>query len=120
MLHWLLQLLDPQGLQQIIASGGLAVLTAIIFAETGLLVGFFLPGDSLLFLAGTMTAVNLLDPSRPPPARALRHRLRAGGRGGGRQLAQLPARTHGREPRLVAAGRPLRHPRAARAGARLL
>jgi membrane-associated protein len=71
MVHWLLQLLDPQGIQQIIASGGLAVLTAIIFAETGLLVGFFLPGDSLLFLAGAMSAVNLLDPSRPPPLDAV-------------------------------------------------
>jgi len=71
MLHWLHQLLDPQGLQQIIASGGLAVLVAIIFAETGLLVGFFLPGDSLLFLAGTMCSVNLLDPARPPPLEAL-------------------------------------------------
>ncbi len=71
MLHWLLQLLDPQGIQHIIASGGLAVLAAIIFAETGLLVGFFLPGDSLLFLAGTMCAVNLLDPSQPPPLDAL-------------------------------------------------
>jgi membrane-associated protein len=71
MLHWLHQLLDPQGIQQIIASGGLAVLVAIIFAETGLLVGFFLPGDSLLFLAGTMCSVNLLDPSLPPPLDAL-------------------------------------------------
>lgn len=51
----------------LIASGGLAAITAIVFAETGLLVGFFLPGDSLLFLAGAMTAVNLLDPTLPPP-----------------------------------------------------
>jgi membrane-associated protein len=71
MLHWLHQLFDPQGIQQLIASGGLAVLAAIIFAETGLLVGFFLPGDSLLFLAGTMCSVNLLDPARPPPLDAI-------------------------------------------------
>jgi membrane-associated protein len=32
--------------------GGLAMLAAVIFAETGLLVGFFLPGDSLLVTAG--------------------------------------------------------------------
>src|ERR1700742_2665935 len=32
--------------------GGLWVLLFIIFAETGLMVGFFLPGDSLLFVAG--------------------------------------------------------------------
>ena len=36
----------------IIAHGGLYVVTAIIFAETGLFVGFFLPGDSLLFITG--------------------------------------------------------------------
>jgi membrane-associated protein len=40
---------DVQGL---VRFGGLAALTAIIFAETGLLVGFFLPGDSLLVTAG--------------------------------------------------------------------
>lgn len=36
----------------IIAHGGLFLLLFIIFAETGLFVGFFLPGDSLLFVAG--------------------------------------------------------------------
>src|SRR5580692_6462761 len=35
--------------------GGLWVLLFIIFAETGLLLGFFLPGDSLLFVAGIYT-----------------------------------------------------------------
>jgi membrane-associated protein len=40
---------DVQG---IVTWGGLALLTFIIFAETGLLVGFFLPGDSLLVTAG--------------------------------------------------------------------
>jgi len=35
---------------------GLLGLLAIIFAETGLLVGFFLPGDSLLFTAGMVAA----------------------------------------------------------------
>ena len=40
---------DVQG---IITWGGLAALVLIIFAETGLLVGFFLPGDSLLVTAG--------------------------------------------------------------------
>jgi membrane-associated protein len=38
--------------QGIIRWGGLVALTAVIFAETGLLVGFFLPGDSLLVTAG--------------------------------------------------------------------
>lgn len=36
----------------IIQSGGLLLVAAIIFAESGLLVGFFLPGDSLLFAVG--------------------------------------------------------------------
>jgi membrane-associated protein len=36
----------------IIEWGGMAALIAVVFAETGLLVGFFLPGDSLLVTAG--------------------------------------------------------------------
>lgn len=36
----------------IIESGGLLLIAVIIFAESGLLVGFFLPGDTLLFGAG--------------------------------------------------------------------
>lgn len=36
----------------IIANGGYYLILAIIFAETGLFIGFFLPGDSLLFVAG--------------------------------------------------------------------
>jgi len=42
-------LLDPKFY---IENGGLWVLLFIVFAETGLMVGFFLPGDSLLFVAG--------------------------------------------------------------------
>jgi membrane-associated protein len=38
--------------QAIVRVGGLALITAIIFAETGLFFGFLLPGDSLLFTAG--------------------------------------------------------------------
>ena len=37
-------------------NGGLALLGAIVFAESGLLVGFFLPGDSLLFIAGFLAS----------------------------------------------------------------
>ena len=37
-------------------NGGLLLLAAIVFAESGLLIGFFLPGDSLLFIAGFFTA----------------------------------------------------------------
>lgn len=46
-------------------SGGLALLGAIVFAESGLLVGFFLPGDSLLFIAGFLSSSaggNILPP----------------------------------------------------------
>lgn len=38
--------------ESIISAGGILLVSAIIFAESGLLVGFFLPGDSLLFGAG--------------------------------------------------------------------
>jgi membrane-associated protein len=40
---------------------GYAVLFAIVFAETGMLVGFFLPGDSLLFLVGAVGGAGDLD-----------------------------------------------------------
>ena len=36
----------------LIATGGIALIAAIVFAESGLLIGFFLPGDTLLFGAG--------------------------------------------------------------------
>ena len=41
---------------ELIRIGGLVGLIAIVFAETGLLVGFFLPGDSLLITAGLFAA----------------------------------------------------------------
>ena len=41
-----------QFIEWIITNGGLYFLLLVIFAETGLFVGFFLPGDSLLFAAG--------------------------------------------------------------------
>src|SRR3954465_13449436 len=41
-----------QFIEWIIHNGGLYFLLFIVFAETGLFVGFFLPGDSLLFVAG--------------------------------------------------------------------
>jgi len=43
-------------IEQWLDKGGLALASLIIFAETGLLVGFFLPGDSLLFLAGFLAS----------------------------------------------------------------
>ena len=48
-----MSILDPE---TIIATGGLALIAFIVFAESGLLFGFFFPGDSLLFLAGTLAA----------------------------------------------------------------
>lgn len=45
-----------EGLVHLIQSGGLVVLVAIVFAETGLLLGFFLPGDSLLITAGILSS----------------------------------------------------------------
>jgi membrane-associated protein len=45
----------------IIEWGGLALLTLIVFTETGLLFGFFLPGDSLLVTAGVFAASGLLN-----------------------------------------------------------
>ena len=47
--------------QNIIQYGGLALLLFIIFAETGLFFGFFLPGDSLLFVAGLLTTSKYID-----------------------------------------------------------
>ena len=41
--------------QYLVRVGGYVGLTAIIFSETGLLVGFFLPGDSLLVTAGLLS-----------------------------------------------------------------
>jgi membrane-associated protein len=48
-------LYSPEGLTTIIRTFGLLGLTAIVFAETGLLLGFFLPGDSLLVTAGILS-----------------------------------------------------------------
>jgi membrane-associated protein len=49
-------LYNPEKLIELIRSGGYVVLAAIVFAETGLFIGFFLPGDSLLFTAGLVAA----------------------------------------------------------------
>jgi membrane-associated protein len=48
-------------LDDLVRWGGYAVLVAIVFTETGLLVGFFLPGDSLLITAGLVAAAGGLD-----------------------------------------------------------
>ena len=54
-------LTGAQSLDALIQWGGYAILVAIVFTETGLLVGFFLPGDSLLITAGLVAATGALD-----------------------------------------------------------
>ncbi len=51
--HLFQQLTDVETMVRV---GGLSAMTAIVFAETGLMVGFFLPGDSLLVTAGVFAA----------------------------------------------------------------
>ncbi len=46
---------------ELIAQGGLVLITFIVFAESGLLVGFFLPGDTLLITAGILAAQGHLN-----------------------------------------------------------
>jgi membrane-associated protein len=62
MIEWvtgiLHQIYDVEG---IIRWGGLLMLVVIVFAETGLMIGFFLPGDSLLVTAGIFAAAGHLD-----------------------------------------------------------
>jgi len=49
---------DPE---KLLREGGFYVVMFVIFAETGLFFGFFLPGDYLLFLAGMFVATGKLD-----------------------------------------------------------
>src|SRR5882672_9629188 len=58
MMEQLQALLDVRA---IIQWGGIAGITAIVFVETGLFFGFFLPGDSLLVTAGILAAAGRLD-----------------------------------------------------------
>jgi membrane-associated protein len=50
--------IDPE---KLLREGGFYVVVFVIFAETGLFFGFFLPGDYLLFLAGMFVATGKLD-----------------------------------------------------------
>src|SRR5689334_22794854 len=56
--HLFHQLTDVETLVRL---GGLTAMTIIVFAETGLLVGFFLPGDSLLVTAGVFAGTGQLN-----------------------------------------------------------
>lgn len=49
---------DVQGIVQL---GGILLVCTLVFVETGLLVGFFLPGDSLLVTAGVFAAMGHLN-----------------------------------------------------------
>jgi membrane-associated protein len=57
----ILAFLDAFNPESIIQYGGLGLVLLIIFAETGLFFGFFLPGDSLLFIAGLLADSEYLD-----------------------------------------------------------
>ncbi len=46
--------------EEIIRTGGLLVVTLIVFVENGIIFGFFLPGDYLLFLAGVFAGTKVL------------------------------------------------------------
>jgi membrane-associated protein len=47
--------------QSILSKGGFYLLLVVVYAETGLFFGFFLPGDYLLFMAGLLCATGVLD-----------------------------------------------------------
>ena len=70
MLDWLIEFLrtltTPEKLIHLLSTVftgwyGYALLAAIVFSETGLLVGFFLPGDSLLFTVGVVAGAGQLN-----------------------------------------------------------
>jgi membrane-associated protein len=56
MLAGITDLLKPEWWFEKAGAAALPVVTAIVFAESGLLFGFFLPGDSLLFFTGFLTS----------------------------------------------------------------
>jgi membrane-associated protein len=65
-IKWLIGLADPDNLKQLVNLGGpwwisYLVLTGVVFSETGLLIGFFLPGDSMLFAAGFLASQNVFN-----------------------------------------------------------
>jgi len=57
----LARFLDVFSPEEIIRFGGLTLLLLIVFCETGVFFGFFLPGDSLLFTAGLLANHKILD-----------------------------------------------------------
>jgi membrane-associated protein len=76
LLEFLRSLTSPDGLRHLVSqvfSGwlGYAALCGIVFSETGLLVGFFLPGDSLLFTVGVVAGDGALNIALVIPLLAL-------------------------------------------------
>jgi membrane-associated protein len=64
--RWLIGLAKPDNLKALVNLGGpewvsYAILSAVVFSETGLLIGFFLPGDSMLFAAGVLASQQVFD-----------------------------------------------------------
>jgi len=53
--------LDPQYILESLGPWALVGILIIVFAECGLLIGFFLPGDSLLFAAGLLVSTGFID-----------------------------------------------------------
>jgi membrane-associated protein len=60
LLHFLHSLYNPEGLRELIRTGGAPLICGIVFIETGFFVGFFLPGDSLLITAGIFAAADVI------------------------------------------------------------
>jgi membrane-associated protein len=62
-MHYILEFFSKlHNLDELIRWGGYIGLVLIIFAETGLFIGFFLPGDSLLVTAGLFAGQGYLNP----------------------------------------------------------
>jgi membrane-associated protein len=57
----LLDFLNPENILNWLGPAALIGVALIIFAECGLLIGFFLPGDSLLFITGLFIAQGFID-----------------------------------------------------------
>ena len=53
--------IEHYGIETLISTVGIAGIAGIIFAESGLLFGFFLPGDSLLFTAGFLVQAGIIQ-----------------------------------------------------------
>jgi len=58
--HLLRSAYDPEALKDLVRTGGAPLVCTIVFIETGLFVGFFLPGDSLLITAGIFAAADVI------------------------------------------------------------